>query len=148
MASASPIRRAQVSDAEALGACMAAAYATYQARLGGERLPPMDANYREEIENYPCWVVEIDGQLVAGLVMTLDRERASIANIAVDPQYQGLGIGAGLMRFAEARARQAGHREIYLATHALLTENLSLYRHLGYRETRRSGNRVFMARRL
>ena len=142
------IRPAKIEDADSLGMCMQAAYSPYLLRLGVQSLPPMEADYRDEIDSYPCWVVEADGRIVGGLIMTLDTERAGIANIAVDPQYQGRGIGGELMRFAESRARQAGYREIHLATHALLSENISLYRHFGFHQCGRSGERVFMSRTL
>lgn len=123
---------------------MAAAYSAYAARLDGERLPPLDTDYAAEIRDYPVWVVERGGRIVGGLVMTLTGDEASIANIAVDPAYQGRGIGGALIRFAEARARERGHDRLDLATHALLGENLALYRHLGWREAARDGSRVFM----
>jgi len=52
------------------------------------------------------------------------------------------------MRFAESTVRQRGFSEIRLATHVLLEENLSLYRHLGWQETARDEQRVFMKKSL
>ena len=138
------IRAARADDAAGLSRCMTAAYAAYQARLGGERLPPLETDYAAEIRDYPVWVVERDGRIVGGLIMTLTGDEASIANIAVDPACQGQGIGGALIRFAEARARERGHGRLDLATHALLRESQALYRHLGWRETARDATRVFM----
>ena len=104
----------------------------------------MDADYLSEIQNYATWVVESDQKIVAGLIMTFELEWATIANIAVDPQFQGLGIGGALMNFAEARARDKGFTELHLATHALLTENIALYVHLGWQEFDRTDSRVLM----
>lgn len=127
---------------------METAYTPYQKRLGGERLPPMDADYSCEIRDYPTWVVECDGEIVGGLVMMFEDDHASIANVAVHPDYQGQGIGGGLMKFADARAKESGYSELRLATHVLLTENISLYRHLGWTEIDRDDVRVHMKKEL
>ena len=52
------------------------------------------------------------------------------------------------MALAETAARERGYRELNLTTHSLLHENISLYRHLGWRETGREGTRIFMQRAL
>ena len=138
------IREAVLEDAVGLRACMVSAYAAYQARLDGARLPPMDAEYSREIRDYPCWVVEANGAIGGGLIMTLENDAASIANIAVHPDFQGQGLGGKLMRHAEAVAKEKGYAELRLATHVLLTENLSLYHHLGWVEIDRDDVRVYM----
>ena len=142
------IREATTGDAGGLKKCMASAYARYADRMGGARLPPMDADYVSEIENYPCWVVESEGSIRGVLIMSFEKDRASIANIAVDPECQGQGIGGALMKFAESTAIKKDFRELHLATHILLQENLSLYRHLGWTETGRDDTRVFLKKSL
>jgi len=127
---------------------MESAYATYQPRMNGERLPPMDVDYLLEIKNYPTWVVEQGGEIAGGLIMMFENNRASIANIAVDPNFQGQGIGGALMKFAESKAREKQFSTLQLATHVLLKENISLYRHLGWVETGRDGSKVFMQKNL
>ena len=112
--------------------------------MGGARLPPMDVDYSSEIKNYPTWVVEAGGIILGGLIMVFEIEQASIANIAIDPGFQGQGIGGALMKFAETIAKQKGFTELHLATHVLLIENISLYHHLGWVETGREETRVFM----
>ena len=138
------IRPATAADADGLKRCMESAYAVYQSRIGGARLPPMDADYRAEIDEYPTWVVVSGNAVLGGLIMVFERDRASIANIAVDPQAQGQGIGGALIKWAESAAREKGFSELHLTTHALLEENLSLYRHLGWAETHRHGSKVHM----
>jgi len=138
------VREAVAADSEGLKRCMQAAYAVYQQRMGGERLPPMDVDYASEIDNYPCWVIESQAEIVGALIMVFEDECASIANIAVDPQHQGRGIGGVLMAFAEQLARDRGYAELQLATHVMLDENVSLYQHLGWQEAGREHNKVFM----
>ena len=127
---------------------MESAYAAYQDRLGGVRLPPMDVDYTSEIENYPCWVVESAGEILGGLIMVFAADRARIANIALAPQAQGQGTGGKLMKLAEAEAGKRGFAELHLATHAMLNENISLYQYLGWEETGRDANKVYMQKKI
>ena len=142
------IREAIPEDAERLGNCMVSAYSTYQKRTGGVRLPPMDVDYLSEIRNYPTWVVESEGRILAGLILVFQEDHASIANIAVDPEFQGHGIGGELLTFAESKARENNYVELRLTTHVLLDESISLYRHLGWEETDRTEFKVFMKKKL
>ena len=142
------IRKATPKDSTRLKYCMESAYAIYQERMGGTRLPPMDVDYSSEIKNYPTWVVESEGNILGGIIMVFEENQASIANIAVDPKFQGHGIGGELMRFAELKAREKNYSELHLATHVLLKENISLYRHLGWEETGRDETRVFMKKEI
>ena len=138
------IKQATVHDAQGLKNCMQSAYSSYQQRMGGIRLPPMDVDYVSEIENYPTWVVKSEGGIHGGLVMVFEINKAKIANIAVDPECQGQGMGGALMRWAETKAKEKNHSEIHLVTHALLNENVSLYQHLGWEITKVDETRVFM----
>ena len=142
------IRKAVPDDAASLKKCMTSAYAVYEERMGGVRLPPMDIDYLFEIKNYPSWVVESEANVLGGLIMVFENDQASIANIAVDPRFQGQGIGGALMKFAESKAIENGFAELQLATHALLNENVSLYQHLGWKETGRDESRIFMQKRI
>jgi len=142
------IRKAVPEDSVGLQNCMESAYAAYQKRMGGKRLPPMDQNYKNEIEEFPAWVVEYDNNIAGGLIMMFENEYALIANIAVHPELQGRGLGSGLMRFAESKAKEKSYSVLRLATHVLLTENLSLYRHLGWTEVNRDETRVYMRKEI
>lgn len=142
------IRRAKPEDAEAFANCMTTAYTVYLDRMKGKRLPPMDVDYLSEIRDYPSWVAECNGKIAGGLIMMFEEEYASIANIAVHPDYQGQGLGGGLLKFAEAAAHSRKYSEIRLATHILLTENVSLYLHLGWTEINRDFTRVYMRKKI
>ena len=80
--------------------------------------------------------------------MAFEKKQASIANVAVSPNFQGQGIGAELIRFAESKAREKRYSELRLATHVLLGENISLYKRLGWKETGRDQARVYMAKNI
>jgi len=142
------IREATPVDTVGLKMCMESAYASYQERMGGVRLPPMDVDYLSEINNYPTWVVEIENRILGGLIMVFEKDQASIANVAISPMLQGQGIGGVLIRFAESKAKQKGYSALHLTTHVLLAENISLYRHLGWQESARDQSRVFMLKHI
>jgi GNAT superfamily N-acetyltransferase len=142
------IRRAVTGDAAALQRCMHSAYAVYQNRMGDARLPPMDLDYAEEIENYPTWVAILEGKVVGGITMAFDEEHAAIANVAVSPAAQGRGLGRTLLEFAETKAAKKHYTELRLATHVLLSENVDLYCHLGWSEFDRDEARVFMKKEI
>jgi N-acetylglutamate synthase-like GNAT family acetyltransferase len=142
------IRKAVIQDAAGLQNIMESAYSRYQERMSGKRLPPMDVDYSSEIRDYPTWVAESKGYIVAGLIMMFEDEFASIANIAVHPDFQGQGVGGGLMTFAETVAKEKAYPELRLATHILLTENISLYKYLGWSEIERDDVRVYMKKEI
>lgn len=138
------IRQAVTGDAPNLQSCMHSAYAAYNDRMSGTRLPPLELDYAAEIENYPTWVAVLDNQLVGGVTLVFEADSASIANIAVSPSVQGRGLGRSLLEFAERKAKEKGYTELRLATHVRLTENVEIYRHLGWAEFNRDETRVFM----
>jgi len=142
------IREATTNDANGLKTCMESAYTEYQERMGGVRLPPMNVDYLSEITNYPTWVAESEGNILGGLIMSLENGQASIANIAVNLKYQGQGIGGTLMKFAESIAKENNFSKLHLITHVLLHENVSLYLHLGWEEAGRNEAKVFMKKEI
>ena len=142
------IRKADISDAEALAECMHAAYKTYSSRLEGKTLPPMTVDYANEISSYLVWVAESDMQVVGGLILVPEKNCITLANIAVHPKFQGNGLGRDLMAFAESEAKRQGYSELHLATHVMLTENISLYEHLGWSVIDRDEKRVYMRKEL
>lgn len=148
MTSQFSLREAIAKDAAGLKACMLAAYQPYLERLDGQPLPPMELDYADEINSYPTWVIEQDGIIVAGITMMFAADSASIANVAVHPDSQGTGLGGRLLRFAETQAKTRGYRELRLATHNLLTENIALYQHLGWHELARNEQRVILSKAL
>ena len=142
------LRKAVSADASALADCMLAAYEAYSDRLGGQSLPPMSADYEDEIRNYPVWVAEIEGAIAGGLILAPQTDAITIANVAVHPNFQGCGLGKALMAHAEAQAAALNYEELRLATHAALTENAEFYSRLGWLEIERDELRVYMRKSL
>ncbi len=145
------LRRAVSADVPSLVKLAYAAYGRYVARIG--RPPaPMTADYDKLVAQAEIWVTEDETELVGLLVVIENPGHLLLDNVAVIPSAQGRGIGAGLLRHAEKRARERGLAEIRLYTNAAMTENLAYYARHGYVETHRAEQdgfqRVFFSKQL
>lgn len=131
-----PLRRAEGADAGAVAALTAAAYQTFQARIGYPPLP-VTQDYAEVIARDEVWLLEDADELLGILVLVEAPDHLLIYSLAVAPQQQGEGLGRRLMAHAEDRARAKGLGKLQLYTNALMPENIAFYGGLGYRETGR-----------
>ena len=130
------LRRAVVTDADAIGRLVDAAYGHYVARIG--RLPaPMAADHAAAVADHEVWVVDEAGAIVAVLELIPRSGHLFVENVAVRPDRQARGLGRRLLDFAEAEARRHGVPEIRLETNERFTENLAIYRRRGYVEVGR-----------
>jgi ribosomal protein S18 acetylase RimI-like enzyme len=136
------LRPARRSDAPALLALKRQAYGKYVPRIDAEP-QPMVADYALMIEDHAIWLIDHpDGAgLLAGLVLRAEHDELVVWSVAVAPAAQRQGLGGRLLAFAEAEARRAGLRQLRLFTNEMFTENLALYRRLGYHETGREDYR-------
>ncbi len=145
------IRAATAADAEPVRSVVDAAYGHYIARIGKPPGPMLD-DYAKRIADQQTWVLVDNGRIVGILVLEQRPLGLLLDNIAVLPDSQGKGFGRALIGFAEAEARRRGFDEIHLYTHALMSENIALYRRVGFVETHRVNekgyDRVYMTRRL
>ncbi len=109
-------------------------------------------DYEQRIAAGQTWVLEDAGQIVGILVLEQSESGFLLDNIAVLPEHHGKGFGATLIRFAEAEALRRGFAAIDLYTHALMTENIDMYRRIGFVETHRISekgyDRIYMSKRL
>jgi len=137
------IKKAVFADVHDIKKIMHAAYSTYEQVLDGIMLPPMIADYEEEIRNYPTWVLDLNGQLIGALTMYFDENDAHLSNVAVDPRYKGQGYGKVLINFAENIAREKGYLHLSLVTHVKLSKNIDFYNKLGYKEIDRIDDKVY-----
>lgn len=145
------IRQAIATDQPAVVDCVQAAYRVYVDRIG--RPPaPMLANYEALIAQGVVYVLTIRKRICGVLVMMPRGAEMFVENIAVDPRYQGQGLGRTLMAYVERRTRQEQLPVIRLYTNELMTENLMFYPMLGFEEEGRSTQdgyrRVFLCKRL
>ena len=82
-------------------------------------------------------LLELDGRLAGVVVMIARVDHLFVENVAVDPAFQGQGLGRRLMDFAEADARARGLPVLRLYTNVHMTENFPFYDRLGYAVTGR-----------
>lgn len=146
------IRSARSDDLDAVEAVVHAAYSIYVDRIGKPPGPMLD-NYQELIADGQVSVVEDGKGDIAGIIVLIpESDDLLLDNIAVRPDCQGQGFGRVLMEFAEREAARLGYVRIRLYTHEKMTENVALYRRIGFVETGRGQqggyDRVFMVKDL
>ena len=138
------IRVAVPGDAVALIECIRAAYA--QAAARGVDLPPVADGIVDDISTHLVWVAELHGKVVAGLIAGHVGQALHIMNLAVHPDGQGRGIAKALLDLAETVAAVQGVKELRLATHQDMPENVALYCHLGWEVEDVDGIKVLMTK--
>jgi ribosomal protein S18 acetylase RimI-like enzyme len=136
------IRRALPDDADRIGAIARGAYARYIARIGREPAP-MVANFAQEIAAGHVVVIHSGGTVAGYMIAWPETDTYFIDNIAVDPARQGKGLGRRLIEHAVGEARRFQLPSIRLYTNVAMTENLSMYAHLGFVETHRATEKGF-----
>ena len=145
------IRKAADADLDQVKACAVAAYTRYVERIG-KKPAPMVADFAASIEARTLFVIELDGQICGFVVCYGCNDYLHLENVAVDPRFQGLGLGRQLIDFVEQQARSAGYGSIQLYTNAKMTENLGLYPRLGYeqfdRRVENGFDRVYFSKKL
>ena len=130
------VRKATTKDLAAVRKIDQAAYEIYVARIG-KKPAPMIADFESQIAAGQMDLWQEEGK-VTGFIVHYPRENhVHIENVAVDPARAGRGIGGKLIAMAEETARANGFSAVELYTNEKMNENLTLYPHLGYRETGR-----------
>lgn len=143
--------RATEADVDAITRLVQAAYARWVPLIGRKPMP-MEADYAAAIRMHRIDLM-LDGLVLAGLIETTRRDNdLLVVNVAVDPAYQGRGLGKRLLAHAESLTRAAGLGLMRLYTNSRFTENIRLYAALGYRVEREEavngGIRVHMVKKL
>jgi len=140
-------RKASREDVLNIQTLVTNAYQPYISRIG--KLPgPMFADYDQLIKDDCVWVLQIDDVVAGVLVLLPQNGYLLLDNVAVDPRFQGRGIGKRLIDQAERIAADLRFLELRLYTNVAMTENLTFYSGLGFVETHRAVqdgySRVFM----
>jgi predicted dehydrogenase/predicted N-acetyltransferase YhbS len=126
-------RFAREADAEAVTQLINRAFRVERSFLSGDRTDL--AQVKANLQSGEFILAEDEGVL-AGCVYTEPRgARAYMGLLAVEPARQGSGLGAKLVRAAEARGRERGARHMDLTVVSARTELPPYYRKLGYAET-------------
>lgn len=146
------VRQAKLADEDGVRACAEDAYEQYVAAIGGKPAP-MAADFRHQISEGLVHVAVNEHEEVDGFIVFFPRDdHMFLENVAVKGSAVGKGIGRRLMMLCEGEASRLGLGSIQLYTNEKMTENLSIYLHLGYRETgrRKEGgfSRVYFEKKL
>lgn len=131
------IRSATTEDVSRITAIARAAYAKYVPRIGREPAP-MTADYAAEIAARHVVVIEAAGTVGGYLIAWPEPDAYFIDNIAVDPAFQGNGLGRRLIEHATAEADRLRLGALRLYTNVQMTENLAMYTRMGFVETHRA----------
>jgi ribosomal protein S18 acetylase RimI-like enzyme len=130
------IRGAAADDVARIGAIARAAYAMYVPRIGREPAP-MAADFEAEVAANRVVVIEAAGSVRGYMIAWPEPDAYFIENIAVEPESQGDGLGRRLIDHAAAQAEKLKLPALRLYTNVLMTENQSMYAHIGFVETHR-----------
>ncbi len=123
------LRKATFSDLAALLTLEAACFEPY--RRDSPRLiaATLRAPKRE------VWVVDVAGQpVVAALMLRFPHKHLRIYSIAVDPQWQGYGLGQKLLERAFASANERNLTQLRLEVEAARTDLIGWYEKNGFRQ--------------
>lgn len=149
------IREATVSDYKAFTEVSRASFKQEADRL---RLPYRDLNieppgYDDEamslylIEQLTCYVIEHEGQIVGGTVVTLTgQDYGRIDRIFVHPDRQGRGIGKRALKLIEEIHPTVRIWE--LETSTAQPHNVAFYRAVGYQSVFESSEEVCFVKRV
>ncbi|MGY4711755.1 GNAT family N-acetyltransferase [Mycolicibacterium sp. CBM1] len=129
-------RSAASADARAIASLTDRAYARWVAVIGRKPLP-MQVDYAAAVGAHRFDGVWDSDELVGVVETTPEDDSLLIVNVAVDPGWQGRGVGRWLLAYAEQLAVAAGFRRIRLYTNVLFEVNIALYASVGYAEERR-----------
>ena len=81
-----------------------------------------------------CWVMEMNGQVGAYLIMSVGGGDAHLLNLAVESQQQRLGLGRHLLRKACLDASRLGASRIQLEVRPSNEGARALYKEEGFKE--------------
>lgn len=136
------IRKAAPDDVKGLRAAVLAAYAPF-ANIG-TGLPLVAEALDADIRDHLVWVADDRGIILGGIVLAVSDGHAHLMNLAVHPDWGGQGLGRELIDTAQDAAVALGCTEMFLTTHPQMTATIVFYAKLGWVETGRDADKVFM----
>ncbi len=140
------IRPANADDLAEIEQIARAAYANAMLRISV--MPDVTGGLVNHIAEDDVIVAVVDNRMTGFAVTISGKDHLKLANLAVDPNAQGRGVARSLMDEIETIARNKGIKILKLVTHVNMPENVRIYTHLGWNETYREGDRVFMDKQL
>lgn len=143
------IRVGRMDDLPEVYQIVREAYSPYVSRIGSEPAS-MTTDFSPAVERGELFVAESGGTLLAVMLLRLHSATLEVSSVAVRRGQQRRGIGAGLLAFAEERARIQKVRQLSLYTNAALDELVEYYCRCGFvvreRRMEHGFDRVFMTK--
>jgi [ribosomal protein S18]-alanine N-acetyltransferase len=100
-------------------------------------LPWPARSFQFELTDNPasrCWVVELDGKIIAMIVSWLILDELHIATIATHPDFRRQGIGKKLITHALKSARDEGVTRAFLEVRESNKMAINMYKSFGFVE--------------
>jgi ribosomal protein S18 acetylase RimI-like enzyme len=95
---------------------------------------PSQENIDKYLPKSAVYILEKEKQVLGCYVLfVIDTETAEIKNIAIDPLYQGKGMGTLLLRHAIDQAKSSKFKKLIIGTGNSSVGQLYLYQKLGFR---------------
>jgi GNAT superfamily N-acetyltransferase len=129
------IRRAHVTDADAIAGCLSAAFARhrdeYTAGAYADTVLSSDG-VRRRLQEMCLFVAISDAEIVGTIGCSANGSEGHLRGMAVLPDWQGTGVALALLQSAEAELKKNGCGYITLDTTAPLTAAVRFYAKNGY----------------
>ncbi|MGH7082884.1 MAG: GNAT family acetyltransferase [Acetobacteraceae bacterium] len=97
--------------------------------------PATDIAFARRGPHSTILVAEMQARIVASAMVGEDGHRGWVYYVAAAPEYQGAGLGKGIMAAAENWLRQRGVWKVQLLVRNGNERARQFYEHLGYRDT-------------
>ena len=142
------IDRAILEDAPTMLDIQRRAFAEEARRSESQEIPPLTeplAAFVEHIKSQTALTAKCDGTIVGSVRGIVSDRICTIRALAIDPEYQGRGLGSLLLKALE-RAHPAATR-FNLTTNMVMEGNVPFYERHGYRvmELTRFSDKVTLA---
>ncbi len=98
--------------------------------------PTKDIAFARRGANSTILVTEMQGRIVASAMVGEDGHRGWVYYVATAPEYQGAGLGKGIMAAAENWLKERGVWKVQLLVREGNEPVRQFYEHLGYHDTR------------
>jgi ribosomal protein S18 acetylase RimI-like enzyme len=97
--------------------------------------PRKDIAFARRNPHSTILVTEMEGHVVATVMVGEDGHRGWVYYVAADPNHQGKGLGRAMMAAAEEWLTRRGVWKLQLLVREENAKAIEFYEHLGYRDT-------------
>ena len=129
------VRRAEVTDAEAIAGCLGAAFARHRDEYTSEAYADTVLNSDgvvRRLHEMSLFVAVSEGKIVGIIGCVVNGAEGHLRDMAVWPDWQGRGVASVLLRTAEAELQRNGCCSVTLDTTAPLVRAVRFYSKNGY----------------